>query len=288
MEIMEREEEFFQKRAEELRKKARAYAGLTVFGVVAVALIILATSSFFTVNAGERGIILRFDAVKATVPPGLHFKLPFIDTVQKVDVRVSKASTDTQSSSKDLQIVRSEIALNYHPDPDKVAEIYTEVGMSWEERVVDPSVKETFKAITAGFTAEELITKRAEVSDAISINLSEKLKRYHLVVKALSITDFSFSTQFNAAIEAKQIAEQQALKARRDLDRIRLEAEQKITRAQAEAEALRIQKQEVTSQLLRLREIEVQRTAVEKWDGKLPNVTGGAIPFISVEQGPAR
>lgn len=285
---MEREEEFFQKRAEELRKKARAYAGLTVFGIVAVALIILATSSFFTVNAGERGIILRFDAVKATVPPGLHFKLPFIDTVQKVDVRVSKASTDTQSSSKDLQIVRSEIALNYHPDPDKVAEIYTEVGMSWEERVVDPSVKETFKAITAGFTAEELITKRAEVSDAISVNLSEKLKRYHLVVKALSITDFSFSTQFNAAIEAKQIAEQQALKARRDLDRIRLEAEQKITRAQAEAEALRIQKQEVTSQLLRLREIEVQRTAVEKWDGKLPNVTGGAIPFISVEQGPAR
>ncbi len=285
---MEREEEFFQRRAEELRKKARAYASLAVFAVIVVALIILGSSSFFTVNAGERGIILRFDAIKATVAPGLHFKLPFIDSVEKVEVRVTKATTDTQSSSKDLQVVRSEIALNYHPDPDKVAEIYTEVGMKWEERVVDPSVKETFKAITAGFTAEELITKRAEVSDAISANLSEKLKRYHLVVKALSITDFSFSAQFNAAIEAKQIAEQQALKARRDLDRIRLEAEQKITRAQAEAEALRIQKQEVTSQLLRLREIEVQRTAVEKWDGKLPNVTGGAVPFISVEQGSGR
>jgi len=148
---------------------------------------------------------------------------------------------------------------------------------------VDPAVKETFKAITAGFTAEELITKRAQVSDAISANLSEKLERYNLIIKALSITDFSFSAQCNAAIEAKQIAEQQALKARRDLDRIRLEAEQKVARAQAEAEALRIQKQEVTQQLLRLREIEVQRTAVEKWDGKLPNVTGGAIPFISVE-----
>lgn len=280
---MDREEEFFQRRAEELRKKARAYASLTVFAVVVVALIILASSSFFTVNAGERGIILRFKAVKATVPPGLHFKLPFIDSVQIVDVRVSKATTDTQSSSKDLQVVRSEIALNYHPDPDRVADIYTEVGMSWEDRVVDPSVKETFKAITAGFTAEELITKRAEVSDAISATLSEKLKRYHLIVKALSITDFSFSAQFNAAIEAKQIAEQQALKAKRDLERIKLEAEQKITRAQAEAESLRIQKQEVTAQLLRLREIEVQRTAVEKWDGKLPNVTGGAVPFISVE-----
>ena len=280
---MDREEEFFQKRAEELRRKARAYASLTVFAIIAVVVIILGSNSFFTVDAGERAIILRFGAVKSTASQGLHFKLPFVDALQRVEVRVTKAIPDTQSSSKDLQVVRSEIALNYHPNPEKVAEIYTEVGMKWEERVVDPAVKETFKAITAGFTAEELITKRAQVSDAISATLSEKLERYNLIVKALSITDFSFSAQFNAAIEAKQIAEQQALKARRDLERIKLEAEQKVTRAQAEAEALRIQKQEVTQQLLRLREIEVQRTAVEKWDGKLPNVTGGAVPFINVE-----
>jgi regulator of protease activity HflC (stomatin/prohibitin superfamily) len=280
---MEREEEFFQKKAEEMRKKARAYASLIVFAVIAVVAVVLVANSFFTVDAGERAVILRFGAVKASVAEGLHFKMPLVDEVVLIDVRVTKSETDTQSSSQDLQLVRSEIALNYHPDPDRVAEIYTEVGLLWETRVVDPSVKETFKAITAGFTAEELIIKRAEVSDAILANLSEKLEKYGLVVRALSITDFSFSQQFNAAIEAKQIAEQQALKAERDLDRIKLEGEQTVTRAKAEAESLRIQRQVISEQLLRLREIEVQRTAIEKWDGKLPSVTGGTVPFINVK-----
>lgn len=277
------EEELFRKRAEEMQAKAKAYARLIVVAILVVAAVVVVSTSFFTVDAGERAIILRFGAVKSTVAQGLHFKVPIMDQIEKVDVRVNKATTGTESSSKDLQIVRSEIVLNYHPDPDRVAEIYTEVGLRWEERVVDPAVKETFKAITAGFTAEELITKRAAVSDAIMDDLSGKLERYGLVVKDLSITDFAFSQQFNNAIEQKQIAEQNALKARRDLDRIRLEAEQKVTQATAEAEALRLQKLVVTANLLRLREIEVQATAVQKWDGKLPNVTGGAMPFISLK-----
>jgi len=280
---MSRDDDYIRQQADELRRKARAYGGLLIFAVIAIVLLIAGMNSFFTVDAGERAIVLRFGAIKGAVAEGLHFKVPFVDEVTKVDVRVGKAVTETQSSSKDLQVVRSEIALNYHPDPERIDEIYTNVGLNWEDRVVDPAVKETFKAITAGFTAEELITKRAEVSDAIREDLSKKLEQYGLEVRGLSITDFSFSQQFNAAIEAKQIAEQQALKARRDLDRIKLEAEQKITNAKAEAESLRIQKQEVTDQLLRLREIEVQGAAVEKWDGKLPNVTGGALPFIDVK-----
>jgi regulator of protease activity HflC (stomatin/prohibitin superfamily) len=278
-----RDEEFMERRADEMRRRAKAYGSLGVIAVVVVVAALLLFNSFFTVDAGERAVVLRFGAVKSTVAEGLHFKAPFIDSVVKIDVRVTKAETETESSSKDLQIVRSEIALNYHPDADKVGEIYKDIGLRWEERVVDPAVKETFKAITAGYTAEELITRRAEVSDAIRQDLSEKLAKYHLIVEALSITDFAFSKAFNAAIEAKQIAEQQALKAQRDLQRIKLEAEQSVTRAKAEAESLRIQKQEVTEQLLRLREIEVQKAAVEKWDGKLPGVTGGAMPFIQVK-----
>ncbi|HXI02974.1 MAG TPA: prohibitin family protein [Candidatus Saccharimonadales bacterium] len=280
-----RDEEFMERRADEMRRRAKAYGSLGIVAVVLVVAAVLLLNSFFTVDAGERAVVLRFGAVKGTAAEGLHFKAPFIDSVVKIDVRVTKAETETESSSKDLQVVRSEIALNYHPDADNVGEIYKDIGLKWEERVVDPAVKETFKAITAGYTAEELITRRAEVSDAIRQDLSEKLAKYHLIVEALSITDFAFSKQFNAAIEAKQIAEQQALKAQRDLQRIKLEAEQSVTRAKAEAEALRIQKQEVTEQLLRLREIEVQKAAVEKWDGKLPDVTGGAMPFIQVKQG---
>ena len=280
-----RDEEFMERRADEMRRRAKAYGSLGIVAVVLVVAALLLLNSFFTVDAGERAVVLRFGAVKGTAAEGLHFKAPFIDSVVKIDVRVTKAETETESSSKDLQVVRSEIALNYHPDADNVGEIYKDIGLKWEERVVDPAVKETFKAITAGYTAEELITRRAEVSDAIRQDLSEKLAKYHLIVEALSITDFAFSKQFNAAIEAKQIAEQQALKAQRDLQRIKLEAEQSVTRAKAEAEALRIQKQEVTEQLLRLREIEVQKAAVEKWDGKLPDVTGGAMPFIQVKQG---
>jgi regulator of protease activity HflC (stomatin/prohibitin superfamily) len=280
---MYKDEEFAQKKIEEMRKKAKAYGGLTFLGVVGVVVVIVLFNSFFTVDAGERAVILRFGAVKSTVQEGLHFKVPFMDQVVKIDVRVSKRQTETHSSSKDLQVVRSEIALNYHPNADRVGDIYRQIGLSWEERVVDPAVKESFKAITAGYTAEELITKRAEVSDAIKVNITDKLAKYFLVVEALSITDFAFSQQFNAAIESKQIAEQLALEARRDLERIKLEAEQKVTRARAEAESLRIQKQVVSAQLLQLREIEVQAAAVAKWDGKLPNVTGGTVPFINVD-----
>jgi len=278
-----KDEDFVQMKVDELKRKAKAFGSLGVLAAIGVVLVIFGSQSFFTVDAGERAVILRFGAIKDVVAEGLHFKLPFADRIVVIDVRVTKRETGTQSSSKDLQVIRSEIALNYHPDPQAIGELYQEIGLAWETRVVDPAVKESFKAITAGYTAEELITKRAEVSAAIQASLTEKLLKYNLVVREVSITDFSFSQAFNAAIESKQIAEQQALKARRDLDRIRLEAEQQITRAQAEAESLRIQKKEITTMLLRLREIEVQRAAVLKWDGKLPNVTGGgAIPFINV------
>ena len=98
------------------------------------------------------------------------------------------------------------------------------------------------------------------------------------------MTDFEFSAEFNRAIESKQTAEQNALRAKRDLERIKVEAEQKVTSAKAEAEALRLQRQVISPELIQLRQIEAQIKAIEKWDGKLPNVTGGAVPFIQVEK----
>ena len=113
--------------------------------------------------------------------------------------------------------------------------------------------------------------------------LRDRLVVYGITVVELSITDFEFSAEFNKAIESKQTAEQNALRAKRDLDRIRVEAQQKIATAQADAEALRLQRQVISPDLIKLRQIDAQIKAIEKWDGKLPNVTGGAVPFIQVE-----
>lgn len=138
--------------------------------------------------------------------------------------------------------------------------------------------------MTASFNAEGLITQRALVSEQAEALLQQKLQPFGIVVDGYNIIDFDFSEEFNKAIEAKQTAEQMALKARRDLERVKIEAEQRITQARAEAEALRIQREALTPELLRLREIEALLKAIEKWDGKLPAVTGGSVPFIPVEK----
>ena len=153
--------------------------------------------------------------------------------------------------------------------------VYQDVGLAYEARIIAPAVQESLKAVTAQFTAEELITKRDEVSARIKESLTARLGRRSIIVDEFSITDLDFSEVFAASIEAKQVAEQQALKARQDLERIKIEAEQKLEAAKAEAEAQRIQRETITAELIQLR-------AIEKWDGTLPQVTGGAMPFIDV------
>lgn len=251
--------------------------------LVVMLLIILALNSFVIVNAGQRGIVLQLGAVRPVVfSEGLHFKIPFIQEVIPMEVRVQKSQSDQTAASKDLQIVTTTVAVNFHLEPNQVNKLYQNVGLSYGERIVDPAIGEAVKAITAQYTAEELISKRSEVSAKIKETLSAKLATYYMVLDEINITEFKFSSEFNNAIEQKQIAEQQALKANLDLQRIEIEAKQKIEQAKAEAESLRLQKQEVTPELVKLREIEAKIKAIEKWDGKLPNVTGGAVPFVDV------
>ena len=248
-----------------------------------VVLVVIAFNSFQVVGAGERGVVFsKFGGVQEGVRgEGLQLKIPFIHTIITVDVRIQKSETDASASSKDLQTVHSRIALNYHIAPDEAARIYQEVGTLYKERLIDPSVQEAVKAATAQFTAEELITRRAEVSSLIKEMLAERLVPRNIVVDEFNIVDFNFSDVFNQAIEAKQTAEQEALKAQRDLERIKIEAEQKVTAATAEADSQRLQRETITESLLQLR-------AIEKWDGVLPQVTGGAVPFIDLNAISAR
>ena len=251
--------------------------GITSIALVVVLAIVL-FNSFEVVGAGERGVVFsKFGGVEEGVMgEGLRFKIPFIQTVIPIDVRIQKSETDASASSKDLQTVHSRIALNYHIAPDTASQVYQQVGTLYKERLIDPSVQEAVKAATAQFTAEELITRRGEVSTLIKEMLAARLVPRNIVVDEFNIVDFNFSEVFNIAIEAKQTAEQEALKAQRDLERIKIEAEQKITEAQAEAESQRLQRETITETILRLR-------AIEKWDGVLPQVTSGAIPFIDLK-----
>jgi regulator of protease activity HflC (stomatin/prohibitin superfamily) len=243
-------------------------------------------SSYFVIDAGERGVVLRFGAVNRVVPEGIHFKLPFIEDIVRMSVRVQKTTTKTEAASHDMQIVHTTMVLNYGLQPDKVGETYKTIGVNRDvsEKIINPSVEESFKAASARYTAEELISRREALKTEVRNYLRDRLAPFGITVIELSITDFQFSPEFNKAIESKQTAEQLALKAKRDLDRIKVEAQQKIATAQAEAEALRIQRQVISAELIRLRQIEAQMKAIEKWDGKLPNVTGGTVPFIQVEK----
>ncbi|MEK8129094.1 prohibitin family protein [Paenibacillus filicis] len=258
---------------------------VVIGAVVILVLVILGFRSFAIVEAGHRGVVLQLGAVQPQVlEEGLHFKIPFIQTVIPVEIRVQKAETSQVSASRDLQTVTTTMAVNYHLDGTTVNNLYRTVGMEYRGRIVDPAIGESLKAVTAQYTAEDLISKRSEVSAKVKEALAAKLSMYNMILDEINITEFKFSEEFDRAIEQKQIAEQQALKSKLDLERIKIEKEQEITRAQAQAEALRLQKQEVTQELVQLRQIEAQLKAIEKWDGKLPNVTGGATPFISVDK----
>lgn len=254
-------------------------------GVVALLVLVTLVDSATIISSGEQGIVKRTGAIRpTTLSPGLHWVIPFIDSVTVVDVKEQKEQVAANAASRDLQSVATTVALNYHLDPAKANQLIQEVGVEYKERIISPSIQESVKAATAQFSVEELITKRQEVALKIRQTLTEKLARKYILLDDLSIVNFSFTEEFNKAIEAKQVSEQQTLKSRQDLERVKVEAEQKVAQANAEAAALRAQKSEITDQLIRLREVEAQIKAIDKWNGQLPTYTGSTVPFINLNK----
>ena len=252
--------------------------------VVGILLILFLLRPWAQVDAGQRGVVLNFGAVQDIVlDEGIHFRIPIMQEIKTVDVRIQKVVTDAASSSSDLQDVDMSVALNYNIIPDKANEVVQTINSDYKSTIIDPAIQEVMKAVSARYTAEELITKRPAVSSEMREALKLRLLESNITVTGFSIINFSFSQTFTDAIEAKQTAEQNALKAKRDLDRIKVEAEQTIAAATAEAEALRLQKMNISPDLIELRKIEAELKAIDKWNGVLPGVTGsGAIPFIGV------
>lgn len=210
-------------------------------------------------------------------PEGIGLKWPIGQKVVDIEVRTQKEEIVTPSTSKDLQSVSATIALNYHVQADLAADMYQNIGLAYRSRIIQPAVEEMVKSVSAKYTAEELISKRALVRDEMKRELNNRLSASSLVVDDFSIVNFEFSEEFDRAIEAKVTAEQLKLKAERDLERIRIEKEQKITQAQAEAESIRIQSEALqqNQQILDLRWI-------EKWDGQTPKVVGSEGSLINI------
>jgi regulator of protease activity HflC (stomatin/prohibitin superfamily) len=245
-----------------------------------VILIILALNFIVIVGPGQRGILLEFGRVTGEVfGEGLHFITPIVNSVPIMDVRTQKFETDSTAASKDLQDTHTKVALNYHLDPEKVYGIYQTLGPDYADRYIAPAILEVVKASTAKFNAEELITQRPVVKDTIEEGLKNRLNPRSIVVETVSITDFQFSKQFTEAIESKVTAQQLALKAQNDLERIKIEAQQAIEKAKGEAEAIRI----INIQLETSPKY-IEFLATQKWDGKLPIATGTSTPFIQIPQ----
>lgn len=257
--------------------KIRKIISYTVIGLVALMIIF---GSFGTVGAGERGVLLQFGAVKDKIfGEGLYLKVPFVQSVVKMDVKIQKDEVAASASSKDLQVVTSRIALNYHLAPESVNKIWQEIGKDYNVRIIAPTIQEAVKAVTAKFTAEELITKREEVKEQIKMNLAERLLTHAIIVDEFNIIDFFFSEAFNAAIEAKVTAEQLKLKADRDLERIVIEKEQMITAAEGKAQAILIE-----ARALMANPKVVELRWIEKWNGEVPQYWGQASPFIGLNR----
>jgi len=257
--------------------------GGTLIVVCFIALVLLGVllDCAYTVNAGERAILLTFGNPNM-IPnsEGLHFKAPLIQSVVIMDIKTQKYEADLAAASKDLQDVATKIALNYHLDEGRVPEIYKSIGINYADKVIMPIEQETNKAITAQYTAEELITKREEVRTKMRDALIEKLVSRGIIIEEMSIINFKFSDSFTTAIENKVTAEQNALGAKNKLEQVKFEAQQRIAEASGKADAMRIEIQalQTNPQILQLR-------AIEKWNGNLPLVTGtGGTPFIDISQ----
>lgn len=236
--------------------------------VVLIALIIV-LNAFTAVTSGHTGVVTTFGKVSDQVlSEGLHFKIPFVQNIILVDNRVQKAEAECSSASKDLQTVRSTIAVNYKIMNSYSASVYKNIGMDYESVIITPAIQECVKAVTARYTAEELITNRQTVSDLMSEQLKDKISSYGIDIQIFNIISFEFTEEYNAAIEAKQTAQQNALKAEQDLQRIKVEAEQTVAEAEAEAEAYRLKSEQITPEIILM-------SYIDKWDGRLPTVASG-------------
>jgi regulator of protease activity HflC (stomatin/prohibitin superfamily) len=245
--------------------------------IVAVVVLLLLAGSFVQVGPGERGVLMTFGSVhKDVLAPGLHLKWPIAQSVQRMDVRIQKTEAAYTAASHDLQDVSTTAAVNWSIDPPDAGQVFQQIGSEsvLVTKVIEPTVSNAVKAITAKYNVEDLIEKRNVIRQEIDDQVRQALAPYKIGVQAVNITDFKFSLQFEQAIEQKQVAQQHAQQSEYDLQRIKVEAQQKVAEAEGQAQAQKLMQTTLTPEY-------VQYLAVQKWNGVLPQVNGSAsLPMI--------
>lgn len=267
-------------------------AGKITAGIIAAAaLIIAASSAIAIVPAGHTGVVLTLGKVSNTsYQEGFHIKAPFIQQIEVMSNKIQVYEANATAVSKDLQSVSSNIAVNYKISSDQSAKIYQTIGRDYESIILMPAVQESMKSVTAKYTAEELITERAIVGEEIKNTLENKVKDYGIIIEKFNIVNFDFSSEFNAAIEAKQVAEQNLLKTKTEQQQAiviaEAEAKKKTIAAEASAQATLTEAnaQAEANNLLNnsLTELIIKYEQIEKWNGELPKVMSDASSLIDV------
>lgn len=251
---------------------------------IGLAALIIALNSFTIVPAGNTGVVMTLGKVSETsYQEGFHLKAPFIQKVETLSNKIQVYETPASAVSKDLQTVSSTIAVNYRLVSDKSPEMYKNVGVDYQTVLITPVVQECMKSVTAKYTAEELITERAAVGDEVKASLDSKLNSYGIYIEKFNIVNFDFSAEFNSAIEAKQVAEQNLLKTKTEqqqaIEIANAEAKKKVIAADAQAQATltEAQAQADANKLLEesLSEKVIAYEQIQKWNGVMPKVTSG-------------
>lgn len=235
-----------------------------ILGIVVLFGIITFFKCFKTIPTGYVGIKTRFGKVQDTmIYEGINFKVPYIEKIIKIDCRTQKIETTSESSTKDLQVAKVSIALNYNVNKDTANKLYQEVGKDFKDIVIQPAILESIKSVMARYNAEELITKRSEVSTAIQEQLSEKISTKGIQVTDFNITNLDFSDEYNKAIETKAVKQQEVETAKYELEKQKIQNEKEIAVAEKDAKVMELKNNQITDNTLKLK-------IIEKWDGKLP------------------
>jgi len=258
--------------------------------IILLFLFIISWGSFALVPAGHRGVVLWWGSVeKRIMGEGLNFKVPIAERVIKVDVKVQPHPfKEIDASSKEYQMVKMTGMMNFHIDPSFVNDLYQKVGLDFADKVIDPAFNDFVKEVVPTYPIGEILPKREEIRKRAMGKLGENLTRYHIIVDDIYFANIRFSPEYEKAIEAKQVAQQQVETQRQVLAQREIEAQQKVATAKGEAESILVVAQgqaKANDALSRsISPILVQYKSVEKWNGILPQVSGGAIPFVDLSK----
>ncbi len=261
-------------------------------GIIAalVIILILAWSTFVIIPAGHRGVVLWWGSVENRIMgEGLNFIVPVAERVIKVDVKVQPHPfREIDASSREYQNVKMTGMMNFHIDPAYVNDLYQKVGLDFADKVIDPAFNDFVKEVVPTYPIGEILPKREEIRKRAMTKLGDNLSRYHIIVDDIYFANIRFSPEYEGAIEAKQVAQQQVETQRQVLAQREIEAQQKVATAKGEAESILVvatgQAKANDALSKSITPILVQYKGIEKWNGILPQVSGGAVPFIDLSK----